>query len=103
MNELIESISKYLSQELSKTNLYDIKEIELKIKSSLVILLDKKLETEHTISLKNKTKNHIRISKRNEIELKFWKDALRGIIGESSMSDYYSKIDEKLNELDLKK
>jgi len=102
MEELIENISKYLSEELSKTNFYDVKEIELKIKSSLIVLLDKKLESQHTIALKNKTNSHIRITKRNEIELKFWKDVLRDILPEDSMNIYYSQIDEKLNQLNLK-
>ena len=99
MSKEIDFISTYLASDLSSTNLYDIASVRAKIKASLIVLLDEEIVTAVTNKLKNKVSTHILVSEKQDIELKFWKDAVRGLlINKQDISKYYEQIDSVLVE-----
>lgn len=98
MTEEIDFIAKYLSNELSNSNLYNIEEVKLKLKASLKILINKNLENKTINKLKDRVKIHIKVSNKQDIELKFWKDKLRVLVNESEINNYYKEIDSILIE-----
>lgn len=99
MSKEIDFISTYLADDLSSTNLYDIASVRAKIKASLIVLLDEEIVPATTKKLNNRVATHIRVSEKQDIELKFWKDAVRGLLTDKQdISKYYEQIDSVLIE-----
>lgn len=102
--EEIDFMAEYLAKELADVKMYNIQEVKNKIKASLIILLDESVKTDVTERLKKKVNTHIYVTKRKEVELKFWKDKIREKIKDvSEINSMYSEIDNLLVEMDLKK
>jgi len=99
MNEDLDYIAEYLAGDLSSTNLYDIASVRAKIRASLQVLIDDNVKTAVTEKLRKKVNAHIFISQKQDIELKFWKDAVRGLLPEENdINKYYEQIDSVLVE-----
>jgi len=99
MNENVDYIAEYLANDLSSTNLYDIDSVRAKIRASLQIFIDDNVKTTVTEKLRKKVNTHIFVSKKQDIELKFWKDVARGLLPEKNdINKYYEQIDSILVE-----
>ena len=101
-DEQIKAISQYIADDLKDVRFYVVDEVATKIKAALNILIHKKFESEFVLGLKNKTNRLLHVTKRNEIELKFWKDIARKYLNESDMNLAYREIDSILIEKELK-
>ena len=89
----IAQIAKDLSMELTKSNLYDVEMVAVKIKSAFKVLMDDKIVTAYTEKLKRKTNQHIKINQLNDATIAFWKNKCREVFTEEQMKECYKQID----------
>ncbi len=93
MIDKVEEIAKDLSIELTKTNLYDVDLVAIKIKAAFKILLDESVVNSHTEKLKKRTQQHIKLNQMNEKTVSFWKNKCRSVFSEEQMQEFYREID----------
>ena len=103
MSKNLDYMSEYLAGELSNTKLYNIADVKAKIKAGLLILIDKEVKTATTEKLRKKTNNHIKLTEKHEIEIKYWKDLTRSFVQDKDkINGYYNEIDSLLKSKGLK-
>lgn len=94
MIKKIDYISEYLADELSSVKLYNLTDVKTKIKTGLLLLIDDEVKTATTEKLRKKTNKHIELNEKHRIEIKYWKDLVRGFVKDSDkINGYYKEID----------
>ncbi|GAB2539965.1 hypothetical protein [Rufibacter soli] len=92
--EGFDEVAEYLAKELAATPLYDVKAVQVKLKTALLLLSgssDQHTQIKNIAARKNEYKA---ILLRKDEELKAWKSIVRELVGENAMAPYYERIRE---------
>ncbi len=92
-NEEIDFLSNYIAEELMDVKVYDFNAIRSKISFSLKMIKQKEEDKKIVPKLKQKVEQHIDLNIQKDIELKFWKDIVRGLVDTDKMNEFYLKVD----------
>lgn len=90
----IDEAANYLAKELASTPLYDLKAVQAKLKTALLLLTGNNEQHEQIRNIAGQKNEYKAILLRKDAELKEWKGIVRDLVGESAMAPYYERIRE---------